>query len=154
MSNVSDDFASTAAMSAGDLSALGQDADRVGTVESLPVPSGGGGIGGDICLLIFKWAGVSVGRASKGRAQVATVRVHETEPAGAECEDVELSGVLGHVVAFAQQQKVAEVGAAAVYPVDPVVGVQGVGVRTARVGAMAVLTQQEGAVLAVGDEAV
>ena len=44
-------------MSAGDLSTLGQDADRVAPIESLSVPSGGGGIGRDMCVLIFEWAG-------------------------------------------------------------------------------------------------
>jgi len=49
---------------------------------------------------------------------------------------------VGHVVAFAQQQEVVEVGAAAVDPVDAVVGVQILRVRAARVGAMTVLAGQ------------
>jgi hypothetical protein len=93
-----------AAKSAGDLSALGQDADRVGAVEALSVPSRGGGICRDICVLIFEWPGVSIRRASNRCAQVATVGADEAEPARAGGEDLELSGVMGHVVAFTQQQ--------------------------------------------------
>ena len=45
---------------AGDLSALGEDAERVWAVESLSVPSWGGGIGGDMCVLIFDRPGVPI----------------------------------------------------------------------------------------------
>src|SRR5665213_827074 len=144
----------TAAVSAGDLSTLGQDADRIATIESLSVPSGGGGIGRDMCVLIFEWAGVCVGRGSTWRAEVTTVGADEAEPAGAGGEDLELTRVMRDVVAFTQQQQIVQVGAAAVDPVDAVVGVQVLGVRAARVGAVAVLTGQERAVVAVGDQPV
>ena len=78
----------------------------------------------------------------------------EPEPAGTGGEDVELPGVVGDVVAFAQQQQVVQVGAAAVDPVDAVMRVQALGVRAAGVGAMTVLARQQGPVLAVGDQAV
>ena len=108
----------------------------------MPVPSGGGGIGRDACVLIFEGRGVWACRVSKGRTQVATVRADEPKPARTESVDVELSGVMGDVVAFTQQQQIVQVGAATVDPVDAVVGVQVRGVRAARMGAMTVLTQQ------------
>ena len=50
--------------------------------------------------------------------------------------------------------EVAQVGAAAVDPVNAVVGVQVFGVGAAGVGAVAVLAGQQGTVLAVGDQPV
>ena len=107
-----------------------------------------------MCVLIFKGPGVCVGRGSTWRAEVTTVGADEAEPAGAGGEDLELPGVMRDVVAFAQQQQIVQVGAATVDPMDAVVRVQILRVRTARVGAMAVLAQQQRAVLAVGDQPV
>jgi hypothetical protein len=109
-------------------------------------------VGGKVCVLILEWAGVWVGRASDGRAEVATIGAEEAEPAGAGGEDLELTRMMRDVVAFAQQQQIVQVGAAAVDPVDAVMGVQILGVRTARVGAMTVLAQEQRPVLAVGHE--
>ena len=103
---------------------------------SLLVPAG------DICVLVFKGPDVSTRRASNGRAQVAPVGAHETKPARTGGEDLEPPRVMRHVMAFAQQQQIVEVGAAAVDPMDAVVSVQGLGVRAARVAAMTVLPQQ------------
>jgi hypothetical protein len=61
--------------------------------------------------------------------------------------------MVGDVVAFTQQQQVVQVGAPTVDPVDAVVGMQSLGVRATGVGAVAVLAQQQGAVLPVGDQA-
>ena len=108
----------------------------------MSVPSRGGGIGGDICVFVFKGPGVAASWASKERAQVATVSADETKPARTGREDVELPRVMGDVVAFAQQQQIVQVGAAAVDPVDAVVRVQVLGVRAAGVGAMTVLACQ------------
>jgi hypothetical protein len=55
-------------------------------------------------LFVFKGPGVWTCRASKGRAQVATVGADETNSAGAKGVDVELSGPVGHVVALTSQQ--------------------------------------------------
>jgi hypothetical protein len=126
--------APTVAVSAGDLSSLGQDADRVAAVESLAVPSGGGGISGDIWVLVLERQAVSTRRASMWCAEVAAVGADEPEPARAVGQDFELTRVVGHVVAFAQQQQIAQVGAAAVDPMDAVMGVQVLGVRTPRGG--------------------
>src|SRR5450755_4994710 len=111
-------------------------------IESLPIPSRGGGIGRDTDLLIFERAGISTRRASNRRAQVAAVRAHETKPAAAQREDFELPRVVGHVMPLTQKQKIVEVGAAAMYPVDSVVSMQGLVIRTARVAAMSVLPEQ------------
>jgi hypothetical protein len=96
--------APTVAVSAGDLSSLGQDADRVAAVESLAVPSGGGGISGDIWVLVLERQAVSTRRASMWCAEVAAVGADEPEPARAVGQDFELTRVVGHVVAFAQQR--------------------------------------------------
>ena len=87
------------------------------------------------------------------RAEVATVGADETELAAAGEQDFELPPVMAHVVAFTQQQQIAQVGAPTVDPMDAVMGVQVLRVRAARVGAMTVLAQQQRAVLPVGDQA-
>src|SRR5665213_2974380 len=141
----------SAATSAGDLSALGEDADGVVAVEPSSVPAGGGGVAGEVCVVVFKGPGVWGGRVSWGCAEVSTVGADEPELTWTCGEDFELSGVMGDVVAFTQQQEVGQVGAAAVDPVDPVMCVQVLGVRATGVSAMVVLARQQGAVLAVGD---
>lgn len=93
-------------------------------------------------MLIFERARVSIRGTSNGRAQVATVGTDEPKSAGAEREDFELPGVVSHVVSFTQQHKVVEVGAAAVKPVDAVVGMQALGIRAARMAAMTVLAHE------------
>jgi len=79
-------------------------------VESLSVPSGGGGIGCEVCVFVFKRPHVLVDEASSGCAEVAAVGADEPEPAGAVGQDVERSGVVGDVVAFTQGQQIVQIG--------------------------------------------
>ncbi len=95
--------APAAAGLAGDLSALGEDADRVVAVKPLPVPSCGGGVGRDMCVFVFDRPGVCVGPTSDRCAEVAAVGGHEPEPAGAGGEDLELPRVMSEVVALTQE---------------------------------------------------
>jgi hypothetical protein len=127
---------------AGDLSTLSQDADRITTIKSLPIPLRSCSIGRDSCLFIFEGPSVSTDRASDGRAQVATVGAHEAKPAGAEGEDLELPGVMGDVMSLTEQQEVVEVGTAAVDPVNAMVGLQTLRIRATRMSAMTVLTHE------------
>jgi len=91
----------SAAVSAG-LSALGEDADRVRAVESLSVPLGGGGVGGEMRVFVFKRPAVWSGRGSRWCAEVAAVGADEPELPGAGGQDLERSGVMGDVVTFTQ----------------------------------------------------
>src|SRR5665213_4191228 len=87
----------SAAVSAG-LSALGEDADGIRAVESLSVPLGGGGVGGEMCVFVFEGMGVLTRWASEGCAEVAAVGADEPELPGAGGQDLERSGVIGDVV--------------------------------------------------------
>ena len=119
----------------------------------MSVPLGGGGVSGEMRVFVFEGMGVLTRWASEGCAEVAAVGADEAELPGAGGQDLERSGVMGDVVTFTQGQQIGQVGAPAVDPVDAVVGVQVFGVRAAGVGAVAVLAGQQGAVLAVGDQA-
>ncbi len=87
-------------MSAGDLSALGEDADRVVAVESLSVPAGGGGVGGEMGVSSSSGRVSALAGGRMGRAEVAAGRADEPEPARAVGEDLKLPRVVGDVVAF------------------------------------------------------
>src|SRR5665213_1453197 len=95
------------------LSALGEDADGIRAVESLSVPLGGGGVGGEMRVFVFKRPAVWSGRGSRWCAEVAAVGADEPELPRAGGQDLERSGVMGDVVTFTQGRQIGQVGTAA-----------------------------------------
>jgi hypothetical protein len=122
------------------------------TIEALPIPSGGRRARCDVCVIMFDWGPFSARRDPSRIAEVVPFGTDEPETTTAEDDDRESSVVVANVVTLAQQDKVLEIGPSAVQPVQDVMCVQVLGVRTTRMRAMSVLTNQQRMVLPISHE--
>src|SRR5882757_7988751 len=93
------------------LAALGEDGDGVVAIQALSVPSGGGGVAGDVGVVGFDgyWGGDVVGGVDVVGEWGAVV-AGEPELSSSEGLDSELAVVVGVVVSAAEQDEVRQVG--------------------------------------------
>lgn len=136
------------------MTVIGKNRDGVAPIEPLPVPLRRRGIGSDRGELTCDPRCGTNDAGAPRRGEIAAVGPEKAKTAPTAGTDREDAVVMAGVMSLAQQDQVVEIRAPAVQPMPDMMRLQVTSVGAPRMPAMPVVSDQQGAILPVGDQPV